>query len=156
MEPTSLLHFLRDGSLAVTADGLAATVSQTWVIEGEDRLSYIGILRLVECCREHHWHRDILPLCRAPIDSILVKCEAAFRRPILVGAQVSLKYTVISVGTKSYDLEFNVTLSDAGGDCATVKMRCVFLNPASRQSCQPPSEVANHLRAQIAARASNA
>mgnify|MGYP001574893049 CR=1 FL=1 len=135
--------------MALTADGLEITVPGSWIIEGEDRLSYTTILRIVECCREHHWRRDVTAICDTPLDSILVTCEAVFHQPILAGSRVAVKYRVAAVGTKSYDLQFFVSSPGSAEDWATVRMRCVFLDPAARYSCIPPQTVANHLRAAI-------
>jgi hypothetical protein len=36
-----------------------------WPAEGEKRIGYVGILRLVESVRELHWRRDVGPYARA-------------------------------------------------------------------------------------------
>ena len=150
MDLTSLDLLNQETNVAMESDCLIVMVPWEWVVAGEDRLSYITVLRLVECCREYHWRTDVTPFCEEQLDSILVSCEARFRKPIRPGSQVAVRYRIVAAGTKSYDLDFCVSPRNSSSEHASVRMRCVFLDPVKGESCTPPRCVAERLTMAIA------
>lgn len=151
MRPTTLAELVRQSDVAPDARGLKLLVPKSWIVEGEDRLSYTTILRLVECCREHHWQTDIKPWSGCiTVDSICRTAMADFREAVHVGAKISITYKVIEVGTKSYALEFTVHDDVTRSVCAIVRIVSVFYDPVRRRSIVPPMSVREHLSGLIA------
>lgn len=147
MDTTSLTRLQEAGCVLCRADGLSVTVDPAWVVAGEDRLSYTTLVRLIECCREHHWAMDILPhIGDSQLDSICRSVCADFRSPIGTGTVIDITYRVSNVSERSYSLEFSVRTPPGGALCAELSLVSVFYDPLTRRSVQPPMTVLDHLR----------
>lgn len=119
-------------------DGLLIYVPQSWIVVGEDRLSYSTIIRLVECCREYHWKKDITikyPL----LDSICGQINANFFKPISAEQFVKIKYSISFVSDKKYMLNF--LLHDSSEIlCGYVEMVLYFYDSQKKKSvCITPN-----------------
>jgi acyl-CoA thioesterase FadM len=142
MEITSLRDLVSSGTVEVTADGIIVKVTSDMVIAGEDRLSYTTILRLVECCREFHWEKDVLPsFDSGSTDSICRSVSARFRRPALVGMSIQISYHVTHVDEREYGLTFSLNNIADCQLCADVKLDNVFFDASSHRATSPPSSV---------------
>ncbi len=158
MRPTQLRALLDEGSLWRDGGGLAGVARQAWIVEGEDRLSYTTIVRLVECCREHHWEVDIAPHVAAAaeaaeatsLDSITKSLSCEFLHPVAVNSDFSITYRITEVRTHSYRLTFE--LRDWAPDrvCARIDMVCVFYDPVQQHAILAPPAVAAALRSRAA------
>src|SRR5262249_47190282 len=125
MDPTTLEGLLAHAEARTTPHGLSVVIPPAWVVATESRLSYATLIRLAECCREHHWRRDIVP--RAPhLDSIVVRCEAEFRSPVVVGAHLMIDYQVVRVGARSYDCSFAFRSASSSEPHGRVRITSVF------------------------------
>lgn len=143
--PTTLESLLSDGPVDLLDDGLRLQVKREWIIPTEDRLSYATILRLVECCRELHWTRDVATVCPTA-DAILTKVAARFHQPVLVQSLIQIHYAVTRIRPCSYDLEFRVILSGSAVLCATVEMRNAFYDSDKGRSVRAPNNVLTTLQ----------
>lgn len=151
MTPATLSALLAEGGVRLRPDGFEVETRRAWVVPGEDRLSATTILRLVECCREHHWQTDIVPSATGqPVDSITKSISAEFYQPAPVPGAVHITYAVTQVRGRGYELRFAVRLPD-GTLCATVTMVQVFFDAETHQATVPPSEVHERLRSLLAA-----
>lgn len=155
MGPTTLAELLREPNVVRDSAGLRMTVRANWVVDGEDRLSYTTLIRLVECCRELHWVNDVEPcLDSRGIDSIVRTCQAEFLQPVSVGSTICISYDVSNIGNKSYTLRFTIRVDMIATDVAVVDLVCVFYDPVARKSTVPPNEVISRLHASRNARTS--
>lgn len=142
MEPTSLAVLLKEEGVTCAPDGLLLDIQPSWIIEGEDRLSYATLVRLIECCREHHWNLDVLSKgLGSTVDSITRSIAGEFLHPILIGSAVSITYQVTGVRRRGYSLKFEVRDVQTGIVSATFEMVCVFYDPVARRVAEPPSEI---------------
>jgi acyl-CoA thioesterase FadM len=149
MNPTTLKALLIDTDVRPTAEGLHGVARPTWIVEGEDRLSYTTLVRLVECCREHHWNTDILPCPGAQtLDSITKSLAAEFLHPVRVGSVFTIIYRIIEVRTRSYSLRFDI-IAQPDVLCARFDVVCVFYDPAVGQPVAPPPAIRQHLRDRV-------
>src|SRR5438067_7182998 len=105
MDPTSLSSLLDETGVTFTSNGLIVVIQHSWILAGENRLSYTTLLRLIECCREHHWNTDIMPEAKdRSIDSITRSISGSFIRPIIVGDTISITYRVVEIRRRAYIL----------------------------------------------------
>jgi acyl-CoA thioesterase FadM len=146
MEITTLTDLLRDGSTKAMPNGLSVHVSPSMIISGEDRLSYTTVVRLVECCRELHWQKDILSYHKQnQLDSICKSITADFNRPILLGSDILITYAITEIRGKSYCLRFRIAERGSEFDSAVIEIVCVFYNPLTRTAVKPPPLILNRL-----------
>lgn len=150
MEPTSLNRLLEESDVTCTPSGLTVTIHPHWIIEGEDRLSYTTLTRLIECCREHHWNTDIIPIAEdSPIDSITKSITGEFTKAIPVGSVVSITCRVAEVRRRGYRLEFEVCNATDQTLHAEFDMVSVFYDPVAQKAVAPPASVTEHLLARL-------
>ncbi|MGH2414980.1 MAG: acyl-CoA thioesterase, partial [Microcystaceae cyanobacterium] len=144
MEPTSLKRLLEEDGVTCTPEGLILKIHPDWVIEGEDRLSYTTLIRLIECCREHHWNTDILSRANGTlVDATSKSIAGEFTRSILVGSAIAITYQVTEVRSKGYALKFEVRDALEQTLYATFKMVSVFYDAQSGKAVPPPQVVFN-------------
>lgn len=143
MEPATLRELIcGNDEIHLTPKGIRLLIHRAWVVPSEDRLSYASAIRLAECCREHHWNQDIAIL--APhIDSVVTRCEAIFRTPLVVGTQIEITYAITRVGCRSYDCQFSFHISGQTDNppLAVVTLTNVFYVPETQAAKEPPYEV---------------
>ena len=147
MEITTLSKLQEETEIIFTHDGMLVFIPSCWIVEGEDRLSYTTLVRLIECCREYHWQKDVIPGCSgALVDSISKSLVANFIKPILAGSQIKITYSVLSVGDKSYRIGFQLQSSN---DCLHAKFELIqiFYDPMEHKSIEPPIGVRERLLA---------
>lgn len=125
-------------------NGIQVRIDPAWIIEGEDRLSYVSLMRLVEWCREFHWARDIRPVCPR-VDSVVRSMDVKFHRPVLAGSLVDVTYSVASVRSRLYSLVFCIHLHEPDTLLAEVKMACCFYDPIARCSLPGPGTLVHVL-----------
>lgn len=146
MDITSLDRLRKTEDVVCRPDGIIIAIKDSWIIEGEDRLSYTTLIRLIECCREHHWQIDILPVAKGkPLDSICKLLTCDFIRPIAVGSTVFIKYQITEVRRRSYTLRFKVLETANNSLCAECDLVSVFYDPIARQCKPPPSSLIDKL-----------
>lgn len=146
MEPTSLKNLIGEGGVTADVGRLLITVKPSWIVEGESRVSYTTLIRLVECCREHHWNTDILPRDQtAHLDSITKSISGDFICPIPMNASISIDYRVNGVRAKGYSLAFTIHNLSQKTLCAQVNLICVFYDAISNSAVPPPLEIYQYL-----------
>ena len=146
MDIVALETLQQTGNVVCTLNGIIVTVRDSWVVEGEDRLSYTAIIRLIECCREHHWKSDVLSVAHGEtVDSICKLLTCNFIKPITIGSKILIKYSIVNVRKKSYTLRFEVFKTEDVIRCATCDLVSVFYDPLLQKSTVPPSGVIDHL-----------
>ncbi len=146
---------MESGSVSSTHQGLSITVNSGWIVEGEDRLSYTTLIRLVECCRELHWNSDVLLYAEGlNVDSITKLINGNFLQPILAGSTILITYDVTAVRRKSYELRFEVRNRANHALCAVLSIVSVFYNPTEHQTSTPPRTVLDHLSDMVKTRQS--
>lgn len=144
METTELKDFLLEERVSCLSDGFLFTAQSSWVVPGENRLSYTTMVRIVECCREYHWEKDIqarLGDSKLNIDSITKAISGNFYRPILVGQEVKLSYKIEGVRSKGYSLRFKLTDVYSDVEYCEIILVCVFYDPIQLKSVCPPDTV---------------
>lgn len=146
MDVTNLNRLIAEGDVARHPNGLTVKVRDSWVIPGEKRLSYTTLIRLVECCREYHWEKDILPLMKETrLDSITKSITAEFLTPIPVRSVISIVYLLTDIRSKGYALEFQVMDATDRSLRARVSMVSVFYDPDTGTPIVPPEAVSDFL-----------
>jgi acyl-CoA thioesterase FadM len=120
-----------------------------WPAEGENRIGYVSILRLIEAVRELHWRRDVSPhVDPARLDSITRTLTADFMSPVLADTQIICTYALRWVRPRSYGL--GVTLAhDEGEDLAQVELANVFIDPDTLRPIAPHPNLTAILRKQL-------
>lgn len=142
MQPTTLENFVAEHKISLLPNGLRFEVDRRWIVPGEDRVSYTTLVRLAECCREHHWKKDVTSL--APnLDSILCTLKCRFIMPISPGVVLSICYHVSKVWDDRYLLALDI---DSNVRHAKIDMTCVFYDPIIRGPLKPPDSVIVALR----------
>lgn len=147
MEPTTLEILADSNKISFFPTSMLVTCSPKWVVSGENRISYTTIIRLVECCREYHWKKDILVFSEQQnLDSITASIQGEFIHPIPVGCDILIGYRITDFSKRKYKL--CVELSDSSGEkvFARIFLILVFYDPDKGQSISPPFEVARQLR----------
>lgn len=147
MDPTSLELLKRECNIDFFNRGISLTTLPSWTIIGENRLSYTTIIRLVECCREYHWEKDILTLIgKDKIDSITKNVSCNFITPIMVEAKISIFYKIIEVRSRGYSIKFSVLQESNDHNNALVSMVCVFFDPVTDQKYKPSNNIITNLK----------
>jgi acyl-CoA thioesterase FadM len=149
MGTDSLADLERSGCAQAEGPKLRVRIPTDWPAEGEKRIGYVSILRLIESVRELHWRRDIRPYADpASVDSITRTLTADFVGPVLADAQILCDYSLTWVKFRSYGLR--VTLADEGGDdLARVELANVFIDPGTLRPIALHPDLAATLRQQI-------
>lgn len=146
METTSLVNLLKEEGVTQTPNGLILTIHPSWIVEGEDRLSYTTLIRLIECCREYHWQNDITSKCgETLVDSTCKTLTANFIKAIPVESRISINYYVIEVRRKGYLLKFTVTNAEDQTLYAELEIVSIFYDPVKRTSIVPPYTLFEYL-----------
>jgi acyl-CoA thioesterase FadM len=148
MELTTLKHLLKTGHATCDQSGLTVTIPPSWVVSGEDRLSYTTLVRLIECCREYHWQKDILSRTNTNnvrLDSICKSLTCDFISPILIGSTISISYSINEVRRKGYSMRFEVRDNSDGRLCATFEQISVFYEPVEQKPMIPPPFILEYL-----------
>lgn len=135
MDITTYDGLVKETQVEQLEDGLIIYVPSNWVVDGEKRLSYTTITRLIECCREYHWKKDILSIDH-DIDSICGGFEAKFIRIIVSNSKVFIRYKVIYVFEKKYILDFEV-LDNYQTICAYIRMEIYFIDSMGETQAIP-------------------
>ncbi len=151
MDVTTLGHLLQEGGVSMELQSLIITTRSTWVVKGEDKLSYTTLVRLVECCREYHWSCDVVPFAQGiPVDSTIRTLTARFLKPVKVGSTVAVAYKITAVHERSYLLD--IEIRDISNDmiCAHFSLDAVFFDAGNNSSMTPPASVLANLRATTA------
>jgi acyl-CoA thioesterase FadM len=146
MGPTSLKALLNEEGVVCQQGCIIVRVHAGWVLEGEHRLSYTTIIRLIECCREHHWNTDIAPISDASLDSITRSIHGDFISPISIKSIVSINYRIAEVRNKSYSLKFEIHDTSNQQVHAIIELVSVFYDSVLQQAVIPPIPVINALR----------
>lgn len=147
MDVTTLAQLLAEGCVTTTNTGLIVVVPQSWIAHDEDRVSHTTLVRLAECCREHHWNLDVQPYADAgTVDSTIRSLSASFIRPVKVGTRISINYKVTHVGERSYVLRFEVRDMSTRKIGAEFEFVSVFFDPVSGGSALPPAAVRERLK----------
>jgi acyl-CoA thioesterase FadM len=149
MGAQSLADLERSGCAHADGRRLRVRVPTDWPAEGEKRIGYVSILRLIESARELHWRRDVGPYTDpARVDSITRSLTADFVGPVLADTQVVCDYALTWVRSRSYGLR--VTLADErGDDLARAELASVFVDPGTLRPIAPHPDLAALLREQI-------
>jgi acyl-CoA thioesterase FadM len=147
MDTTSLDNLLRESpSVSCLDDGLRLKAESQWIVDNETKLSYTTIIRLVECCREHHWQKDIRPLLQnSQIDSTCRFIKSEFFHPIEVNQVFDIIYTVKAIRNHSYCLQFTISNTCRTVIYAEVELVMVFLNIWDNKPVAPPEKVLKNL-----------
>jgi acyl-CoA thioesterase FadM len=129
---------------------LVVRVPTDWPADGEKRIGYVSIMRLVESARELHWRRDIAPVADLNrLDSITKSLTADFQRPVLADTEIFCCYEVTWLRPRSYGLR--VTLREEDGEIlAHVDLTSVFIDPGSTRPAVPGERVKSGLRQRLA------
>lgn len=139
---------MKTGCVRCKQSGLDVTIPPSWIVEGEDRLSYTTIVRLIECCREYHWKKDILSKInkrKSHLDSICRSLSCEFIKPILVRSTIAISYCITEVRRKSYSLKFEVRNTIDRELCAEFSLVSVFYDPVTHKSLVPPPLILDYL-----------
>jgi len=149
MDTTTLAQLLEEDGVTCKPDGLIVKIHSSWVVIGEDRLSYTTLVRLIECCREHHWSLDILSthdLGKLTLDSITRSIAGEFISPIPIGSLISITYKITEVREKGYALHFEVRDVTDQTVRAWFDIVSIFYDPTTNEPITPPPAILQNLK----------
>ena len=136
MDTTTFAALTQETEVVKKDNGISVFAPSCWVVDGEDRLSYTTIIRLVECCREYHWNKDAKNQ-NSNLDSICGSLSSKFIKSIKPNSTIDIDYVVKGSKGKKYQMEF--TVRDEFEDiCCLVEMICFFYDPIAQQSIEIP------------------
>jgi acyl-CoA thioesterase FadM len=102
MRPARLREYLAAKVVMIDEKGALSFVARLqWCEPGEDRLGYTQLVRLVECVRELHWRRLMVP---DHYDSVVGRARFEFVRPVQVGLTYELVHRVDAISRHTYEL----------------------------------------------------
>jgi acyl-CoA thioesterase FadM len=148
MDITSLAGLLSESAeVLCLVDGLRVVADAHWIVSGEGKLSYTTLLRLVECCREHHWQKDLrCRLEQSDIDTTCKTIKARFVHPVGAGQRIDIVYSVSEVRKRSYRIRFSVLDTRRLIQFAEVELAMVFVDTRGGGVTSPPSQAIEYLR----------
>lgn len=147
MQPTTLAQLKLEADIAFSPNGLSMMVNSSWVVLGEDRLSYTTIVQLVECCREYHWQKDVLiNVNSGMIDSITKSISCSFLKPIMIGETILIRYRLVNIKEKGYEIEFILSDDKQSHISAIINMVSIFYDPKLQSVSQPPKAIIDRLK----------
>ena len=130
MDLTSYQELIKETEVQPIDNGLAIFCPRKWVIASENRVSYTTIIRLVECCREFHWYRDVENI--KDVDSTCKNINAQFFAPIIADSTVVIKFKLRYIFANKYVLDFFVY--DKNNQlCCIASLESYFLNHAGKK-----------------------
>jgi acyl-CoA thioesterase FadM len=136
MDITTITALKLETKVIEKKDGISVFIPSYWVVSGEDRVSYTTIIRLVECCREYHWEKDVI--CHNSIlDSICGSLSSRFIKAIEVNSTIHIKYSIKDVKKNRYLLEFIIT-NENNDICCSIEITSFFYDPLKHQSIDIP------------------
>jgi len=142
VDHTTLKSLLQGSDTILGLRRLVVTVQRQWAVDGENRLSYTTLIRLVECCREYHWDVDVAPHAgRLSLDSTIKTLVAEFDQPVPLDRSIVVEYYVVGVRYKSYSMSFVIRDAETGLQYGKVDTVNVFLDPARGTPKSPPEQV---------------
>lgn len=145
MDTTSLSGLIKHTEVELMENGISLQVSPKWVVQGEDHLSYTTMIRLVECCREYHWRRDVLDFFEKPwLDSTTKSIMGDFKKPVHVHEKIDIIYEIEEIRRRGYRLCF-IIIDSEHDVCAKVIMVFVFIDSERNEVVEPPRFFLEHL-----------
>jgi acyl-CoA thioesterase FadM len=146
MRPLDLIDMEQAGYAQAEGPRLLVRIPTDWPADGEKRIGYVGILRLVECTRELHWRRDVAPYADLDwLDSITKSVTADFARPVMADTQIACEYVVTWLRPRSYGLRVSI-VNDEGGTLSQVDLVSVWVDPGMLRPVAPNERVTEALR----------
>lgn len=146
LTPIQLSHLEHLGQAAVIESHLAIRVPPSWASAGEDRVGYTIQTQLVECVRELHWRRDVLPtLAGATGDSVTRRLALDFLAPLLVGQRILGSYAVSWVRLRSYGLSVRLSAPGEEEPRTRAELTNVWYDPVERRAIPFPESVRSRL-----------
>lgn len=147
LKPIVLSDLLKEHNVSIYSDGIKFTANLNWVVDGEDRLSYTTLTRLVECCREYHWNKDVETINKsADLDSITKSVSANYFHPVYLNVPILISYQVIEVRSKGYCVKFIIANEDGSIIYAEYSLILIFFSNLSNKAIAPSKEIIEHLR----------
>lgn len=132
MDTTTFFSLKSQTNVYEKENGIDVFIPSRWVVDGENRVSYTTIIRLVECCREFHWKKDI-ECINDQIDSICGTINCKFLKPIESNAVIKIRYYLIDISEKKYILEFKV-IDSMKNVCCIIRMTLFFFDAIEQHS----------------------
>lgn len=146
LKPIGLIDLLSEPDAETIVGGLKLVPTLNWVVEGEDRLSYTTLTRLIECCREHHWKEDVEKIVgKSELDSITKSVSANYFHPVLTGKKILIKYQIKEVREKGYMSEFIITDEEQSVVYAEYSVVFIFYSSIANKVIKAPKEVLDNL-----------
>jgi acyl-CoA thioesterase FadM len=146
LRPTELGELERSCAVRVADGRIRVIVERDWIVLGEDRLGYAGIVQLLECVRELHWRRDIVSFSDGDqVDTITRSLSIDFLKPLIAGADVVGSYRMSWLRRRSYGLRLLLESHDEGATLVAAAMTCVFYDSAIHRSIDCPQHLRDRL-----------
>ncbi len=143
---TTLQSLLTFEKLSYSETGFIGKVPACWIVEGENRVSYTALIRIVECCREYHWQKDVKPNLISSIDSTVKKFEGEFVKPLPLEKDICVLYNILEVRNRGYSIQFRILDALTNEIYAMLSLVCVFYDLHTGEVVSPPVEVLDNLR----------
>ncbi|MDK2980884.1 MAG: hypothetical protein PWQ55_1231 [Chloroflexota bacterium] len=146
MIPVSLSRLKKDNKIKFTSTGMVFRSKKKWVIKDETRLSYTTLTKLIECCREYHWEKDIQSSFKNHnIDTTCKSFSAQFYKPVSYHSLLSIDYSIVNINKKDYEIKFVICDLYKNIVCSEFLMVQVFIDLSDFRSIAIPSDIHNLL-----------
>jgi len=139
MDTTTISSLKNETKVIERKNGISLFVPSYWVVDGEDRVSYTTIIRLIECCREYHWEKDVKSH-NIILDSICGSLNSRFIKAIEINSTINISYYIRDVKKTRYLIEFIVT-NENNDICCSIEMLSFFYDPLERHSIDIPDGI---------------
>jgi hypothetical protein len=126
MSPVEVEDFLARGIVQRDSLGLSFRVRPGWPVEGETRLGYTQIVRLIECARQLHW--SVLRTKLPGMDSTLSAIDIRFLYPLTIGDHCLMRWKVGEENSHGYCLTIDVTIHARSDPCLVARLTSRYLS----------------------------
>jgi acyl-CoA thioesterase FadM len=149
MQSYSLIQLVQDADAVISDSEITVIADPAWAQQGESRISYAGLLRLVECSRELQWQR-LVDGTESCVDSITRCIAGDFLQPVRIHSPVVIRSFVTCVGNSSYTLQVELSIRAADAPSACVELVCVTINPETLRPVKLPEILRDRLLRAVA------
>lgn len=134
MDTTTYIALKNETQITEKDNGLIIFVPLSWIVDNEERVSYTTLIRLVECCREYHWSKDVTKK-NILLDSICGSINSSFIKTVKGDSTITIIYSIKKVERKKYTIEF-VIADEMDDICCVFEMIAFFYDSIAGQAIE--------------------
>jgi acyl-CoA thioesterase FadM len=131
---------------------ITMTIPENWVIQNENRISYLTQTKIIEGCRDYHWQKFSLKLhnlCDQNIDSVCRIIKSKYVKPIIINTRIIVEFKIIYINNNSYKMIFKILDYNKRYLYSLYNMHFVFYDNHQNKLYEISQEIVNKLRKYI-------